>query len=230
MWVALAQTQPHPGDIFANLQDHLGWMHQAAATGAELVVFPELSLSGYEPELAQNLALTVDSEPLQRLQEVALSLGQRVCVGFPSPGERLPRISMAILGAPEVTVLHKHHLHQDEVPFFEAGPASDVVELCGMKVGFLICYELTQDAHVARLMAQSAEVLIASVAKTASGMAAAGERLRLLAERHDTWILAVNCVGSNDGVVCGGGTGTWRPGGRLGALDDCTPGVFRVGL
>lgn len=144
MQLALAQTRPIAGDIAQNRDDHLRWMELAAREGADLLVFSELSLTGYEPELAGQLAMDSDG-PLRTLHERAKSLGLSVCVGFPSLGQSLPRISLAILGGPQRVVLHKHHLHEDELATMERGEPSPVLEICGKRVGFLICYELSQD-------------------------------------------------------------------------------------
>jgi predicted amidohydrolase len=231
MQLVLAQTQAVAGDLAQNMQDHLRWMERAAREGADLLVFSELSLTGYEPELAEDLAMDEDALPLRALHERAGSLVQRVCVGFPSLGHRLPRISLVILGGPHRVVLHKHHLHEDELATMEPGPPSAVVEIWGKRVGFLICYELSQDQRVQALLDQGAQVLIASVAKTSKGMQAASARLQALSQRYRIPVFVVNAVGQADGVVCGGRSAGWRDGTALGALDDSTPGVlqFTVG-
>ena len=231
MQLVLAQTQAVAGDLAQNMQDHLRWMELAAREGVDLLVFSELSLTGYEPELAGHLAMPLGASPLRALHERAQSLGLGVCVGFPSRGHRLPRISLAILGGPEPVVLHKHHLHQDELATIEPGAPSDVVELCGKRVGFLICYELSQDQRVLALLDQGAQVLIASVAKTEVGMKAASAHLQALSQRHRIPVFVVNAVGPADGVVCGGGSAGWRDGAALGVLGASRPGVlqFTVG-
>jgi predicted amidohydrolase len=54
--IAVAQTCPVEGDVQANVEQHLRLAEAAAAEGARIVVFPELSLTGYELTLAQTLA------------------------------------------------------------------------------------------------------------------------------------------------------------------------------
>ncbi len=209
MRVALAEVCPRPGDLASNLDLHLDVLAQAAALQAQLVVFPELSLTGYEPTLARRLQRGPDCSELRTLQGAAQGYGQRVCVGLPTPGRERPRISMAVLGGPDTLWVHKHVLHADEQPFFEAGPAAGPLSIHGRSVGFVICYELTQDSRVQALVDGGAQLLVASVAKTEAGMAAASLRLADLAERHRLPALAVNAVGPADGVVCGGGSGVF---------------------
>ncbi|CAI3802939.1 Glutamine-dependent NAD(+) synthetase [Pseudomonas sp. MM221] len=59
MKLCAVQLASLKGDLPGNLQRHLACIEQAAALGAELVVFPELSLTGYEPSLARQAALPV---------------------------------------------------------------------------------------------------------------------------------------------------------------------------
>ena len=56
MRISVAQTRPIKADIPANIEGHLRLLDLAAGIKADTVIFPELSLTGYEPELAQDLA------------------------------------------------------------------------------------------------------------------------------------------------------------------------------
>lgn len=218
MRIVLAEICPRAGDVAANLALHLDVLARAAQVEADLVVFPELSLTGYEPTLAQQLQRGPDCSELRMLEAAARANGQRVCVGLPTVGAQKPRISMAVLGGSEILWVHKHTLHTDEQPVFEAGPAAGPLSIHGRSVGFLICYELTQDSRVQALVDGGAELLVASVAKTARGMEGAAGRLEDLARRHGLPVLVVNAVGPADGVVCGGGSGAF---GAKGGFDVC---------
>ena len=87
--VAVAQTSPRAGDLAANVEEHVALLELAVGEGAELVVFPELSLTGYELELAAALALDADAvrvsrEPrLEPLQSVVDEHGVVAAVGAP---------------------------------------------------------------------------------------------------------------------------------------------------
>src|SRR5437870_5736399 len=56
--IAIVQTCPLAGDVQANLDEHIRLARLAATEGALIVVFPELSLTGYEPALAESLAFS----------------------------------------------------------------------------------------------------------------------------------------------------------------------------
>ncbi|MBQ2311459.1 MAG: NAD+ synthase, partial [Firmicutes bacterium] len=72
--IALAQICPVPGDAGTNAEKIKAYMKEAADGGAELVIFPECSLTGYAPERASELALSIGAGP-DGAAELALSIG-----------------------------------------------------------------------------------------------------------------------------------------------------------
>ena len=99
MKLCAVQLASLKGDVQANLERHLACIEQAAALGAELVVFPELSLTGYEPTLARQAALPVSSTRLDPLQAACDRLGITVAAGLPLPtpdGIRIGQSSAAV--------------------------------------------------------------------------------------------------------------------------------------
>jgi len=61
--IVAAQSASVPSDVVANVSRHLSFLRVARARGADLVVFPELSLlTGYEPGLAKELAIRTDDD------------------------------------------------------------------------------------------------------------------------------------------------------------------------
>ena len=68
MKIGVVQTRPITGDIQANIANHKQWIERAVVDGAELIIFPELSLTGYEPTLAKELATDQDDPRFDDLQ------------------------------------------------------------------------------------------------------------------------------------------------------------------
>ena len=81
--IAVAQTRPVAGDVPSNLDEHLDLARIAASEGAQVVVFPELSLVGYELDLADGLAFSEDDPRLSPLLDLAASRGTTLVVGAP---------------------------------------------------------------------------------------------------------------------------------------------------
>ncbi|HET9532598.1 MAG TPA: nitrilase-related carbon-nitrogen hydrolase, partial [Blastocatellia bacterium] len=62
MKICVAQTRPVKGDIQGNIDNHKRLIDLAASNGADMLIFPELSITGYEPELSRELATNQDDE------------------------------------------------------------------------------------------------------------------------------------------------------------------------
>lgn len=122
--IAAAQSISIAGDVPGNIARHLAFMRVAAEHGVQLLVFPELSLTGYEPSLAAGLAIAPGDEALAPLREMARELRITAVVGMPI---RLGGASEVLIGAlvlgPDgsVAVYTKQHLHPGEEAAFAAG-------------------------------------------------------------------------------------------------------------
>ena len=81
--LAVAQTIPVRGDVTTNLEQHLRLAGVARAAGAGLLIFPELSLTGYELDLAERLAFAPDDERLAPLVDAAASSSMILIAGAP---------------------------------------------------------------------------------------------------------------------------------------------------
>lgn len=122
--LAAAQSISIAGDLPGNIARHQAFIRIAAERGVQLLVFPELSLTGYEPALAAELALLPQSPLLQPLRDLARELGVTAVVGMPillsAEGPLL--IGALVLAADgSLAVYSKQHLHAGEEQVFSPG-------------------------------------------------------------------------------------------------------------
>lgn len=228
MKLALAQTRPTPGDLASNLAAHLRFIRRAASLQAELTLFPELSLTGYEPTLAARLAVSLGDERLGPLQEASDAEGIILGVGAPIATAGKPQIGLIFFHPHQPRQLYgKHRLHADEEPFFSPAENSWVTFGESPRIAPAICYEISVPEHAERAAGAGAEVYLASVAKTVPGVEAAGERLAEVARQTSMVVVMANCVGWADGERCGGRSAVWDERGLLlGELDGEGEGVL----
>ncbi|WP_312156137.1 carbon-nitrogen hydrolase family protein, partial [Pseudomonas sp.] len=97
MKLCAVQLASDKGDLQANLLRHVHCVEQAVRHGAQVVVFPELSLSGYVPSLARELAQPLDTTPVDPLQAVSDRHGVVIAFGLPLATAAGVQIAMAVL-------------------------------------------------------------------------------------------------------------------------------------
>ena len=230
MRVGLVQARSIPGDVGGNCERHERMVEQAAAAGAQMIVFPELSLTGYEPAQARALAVHEDDPRLDRFQAIADVRQVAIAVGAPTTCDTGTRISLVLFqpGEPR-QVYSKMHLHADEEAYFVPGVRPVGILGGSARIALAICYEIAVPEHAAGAAERGARVYLASVAKFAGGIEAALERLAAIAREHSLTVLMCNCVGRADGQACAGRTAAWSSSGALiGQLDDAREGVLVV--
>ncbi len=228
MKLCAVQLASLKGDLPGNLQRHLVCIEQAAALGAELVVFPELSLTGYEPSVARQSALPVTSARLDPLQAACDRLGITVAVGLPLPTPDGIRIGMPIF-CPEAPrqAYAKQRLHDDELPYFTPGDQALLLEVGEHRVAPAICYESMFLAHAAVARERGADLYLVSVAKTAKGIREGYAHYPEVARELGMPVLMANCVGPADTFIGAGGSAAWDSQGHLlASLDDHSEGLI----
>lgn len=218
MKIAVAQVASFRGEIAGNIARHERMIDYASLAGAELVVFPELSITQYEPTIAGDLAMTPDDARLQRLQTLSDWYGMTICAGVPLRTEAGVVIALLMFApgkAPQV--YSKRYLHEDELPYFTPGHGGAMLTTPYGDIAFAICYEISVPQHAQDAHAAGALVYIASVAKTPAGVLKAHERMAEIARTYGMTVLMANCIGECEGKPAGGGSAVWNLSGEIAA-------------
>jgi predicted amidohydrolase len=224
----VAQTAPIKGNIASNIAQHEALIELALSSGATAIFFPELSLTGYEPTLAEQLAIRPNDPRLDRFQSISNQQAIAIGLGAPTPSEHGVCISLILFQPhqPRQTI-SKHYLHPDEEPYFVPGRRAPVLQIGATRLALAICFELSVPDHATAAHADGAELYIASVAKSPHGVAQAHARLATIANTYGMTVLLANSVGMQDEFVGAGGSAAWTGDGvRLGQLDDVTTGIL----
>jgi len=228
MKICAAQIKSVKGDVAVNIQHHKAFIRLAVEESAGMIVFPELSITGYEPSLAKELATTKEDERFDDLQQISDAKNIIICAGMPLKESDGIVIGMIVFqpNKPRETYV-KQYLHADELPFFVEGqPTSPLMQY---NIALAICYELSVPEHSTGAHKNGAEIYITSVAKTATGMEKAIESLSTIAEKYAMLTVISNCVGYCDDFECGGRTSIWDNKGKLlGQLDDREEGLLII--
>jgi len=236
--VALAQCYPKLGDVPSNLASHLATIGQAATRGASLVVFPELSVTGYFlKDQVPDVALRLDSAEIDSLRDASRDLSIDIVVGLILESDRHQFHNASIyISAGEVVHVHrKVYLPTyglfDEQRYVAAGdrfrafdiPAGGPID-GRWRAGILICEDLWHPSAASLLARQGVDVLICPSASPGRGVLQ-GESLgtarsydamtRTYAQLFTSYVIYCNRTGFEDGVGFWGGSRVVGPDGAV---------------
>lgn len=228
MKICIAQLQPSTGNVEKNIQLHEKLIDAAASLSADLIVFPELSLTGYEPTLAKELATTADDARFDFFEQVSNKRKITIGVGMPiTTGAGINIAMLCFVPGKGRQLYIKKYLHADEEPFFVSGQNPDTPILNHLSIALAICYEISIPAHAEDAFKKGGRIYLASVAKSVKGIESACARLADIARTYSMVVLMANCTGEADGVVCAGRSSIWNSDGNLiGQLGDTSEGLL----
>lgn len=227
--IQLAQIEPTLGNLDKNLELHLEHIDAAQEAGVEMLLFPELSLTGYFlKDQTADVALRIPEPPLEILLERSRSISLGVGFIERAPDGRLYN-SYALLEDGELLHVHRK-VHLVTYGMFEesrdvaAGERFVVAESKHGRIGVLLCEDLWHVISSWLYFLEGVDLLIVPSAGPARGVSAGEEGLTsaniwktlLTAQAmlFQTWSIYVNRSGCEDGITFGGGTRIVDPSGR----------------
>lgn len=215
---AAAQSISIAGDVRANLVRHQRFMQVAAEQNVQLLVFPELSLTGYERGLAADLAILPEDTVLQPLRDLARELGLTAVVGMPIrlSADAPVLIGALVLGADgSLGVYSKQHLHPGEESAFAPGHGGSMLESGQDHIALAVCADFSHASHAAAAAERGATLYAAGVLITEAGYVADTELLHGYARQHSMTVLMANHGGTTGGWASAGRSAIWGPDGAL---------------
>jgi len=223
MRIALAQINSTVGDLSGNAKKIIDFIGKAKEQKADLVVFPELALTGYPPE---DLLLKPQfiSENLEQIKNIARSVkGIAVYVGFVDLKAGCLYNAGAFIADGKIKeIYHKINLPNyavfDEKRYFCEGKKSSVVAFNGTKFGLNICEDLWVDAGPYKEEAKKGAKVILNINASPYHIGKVKERADLLKKRAKAtkaYVVYVNLVGGQDELVFDGGSMVFDPKGKL---------------
>ncbi|MCS7248742.1 MAG: hypothetical protein NZ840_10945 [Anaerolineales bacterium] len=229
--VALAQINTYLGDVSRNLEKHLCLIEDAKRQGADLILFPELSLTGYVlQDLASSVALSPRPEDpvFGRLLEASRAID--LVVGFVEEDSRR-RFFIAAAYLSQGQVLHIHHKLYlptyglfDEGRFFAWGDSISAFDTRFGRIGMLICEDFWHASPPYLLWLDGADIFLFMSASPGRGLSAAPklesarwveQLVQAYANLFTAFVAHANRVGFEDGLNFWGGSAVFDPDGVL---------------
>ncbi|MFD0690547.1 carbon-nitrogen hydrolase family protein [Actinomadura fibrosa] len=215
--IAVAQPETAAHDVAANAMAHAAAVR---AADARVVVFPEMSLTGYE--LDADVVAPGDGR-LAPIIAACAATGTLALAGAPVPG---PHIGvLAVDGAGARVAYAKVHLHHTEAVRFRPGEPA-VIEVDGWRLGLAVCRDTGVPEHAAKTAALGIDGYVAGIVHTDREAELHGERARRVAADHGVWVATAAFAGPTGGGFdrTSGRSGIWSAEGELLAEAGTAPG------
>ncbi len=227
--IALGQIKSVYCDVNENVSRHVDWINKAKSKGARLIVFPELSLTGYYLRHAvREVALSADNPALQKITNA--SWGISVVAGFVEKGSKNRYYNSALLceNGKNIGIHRKMHLPTyglfEEERYFTSGNALNVFPVSWGKLGLIICEDAWYPDTVAAYADKKIKALLITSASPTQGLIAEEGHVRKNAHRaiHKFYaknlkipVIFVNMVDFEHGLFFWGGSALYSPGGTV---------------
>jgi predicted amidohydrolase len=231
MILAAAQTKPKRGDISSNLLNHYQLIELAAQNGANLIAFPELSITGYERENAESLAFTEDDYRIDHLKELAFRNNIIIIAGAPIQKESQLFIGEFVISPDNsVSIYTKQFLHEGEDQFFQPSFENNpMVRIEDQNISFDICADIDNPQHPENAKKKDTDIYIASIFFSPNGIPNAYRNLQNYAQKHEMNVLMSNFSGESWGSPSAGQSAFWNNKGELiGQMNDSDSGLLLV--
>ena len=209
--IALAQINATVGDIAGNAQRIRDGLIGARAAGAELVLFPELALTGYPPEdlLLKEHFLRDARAALEDLATAAD--GIVAIVGVPERAEDVFNAAAVLADGRVAGFYRKWYLPNygvfDEQRYFQSGAAGALIELGGHRIGLTVCEDMWEPGPPASDEAHAGATLLVNISASPYHFGKGLERERMFAQRaRDNGAAVAFCalVGGQDELIFDG--------------------------
>jgi len=226
--IAIGQINPTLGNLDKNILKHCSFVQKAIEKDADIIVFPELSLSGYSlKDATYDVAITPDDERLKPLLELSKKIA--IVFGCVEIGDRFELYnSLFYLENGSVTGRHrKVYLPTygvfEEDRYFSSGSRFKVLQTNLAPFGLLICEDVWHPTSGLLLALDGAAILIVSANGLTRGLNGSEKPenihawemlIRSLAITTTSYIIFANRAGVEDGLVFWGGSELVRPGGQ----------------
>lgn len=211
--IALAQLNPTVGDFEGNVSKIINYIGEAEKSGSQIVVFPELSITGYPPEdlLLKPKFIENNLKALERVQKGVRNI--IAVVGFVDRKDDIYNAAAVIYNRKLIDTYHKIYLPNygvfDEVRYFQAGTKYPVYKIGDTCFGVNICEDIWYPEGPARLQALAGAELIININASPYRIGKGRFRENILSVRALDNIVIVaylNTVGGQDELVFDGGS------------------------
>ena len=222
--VSLAQINTAVGDLDGNTAKIIDGIRAAESLGADLVAFPELSLTGYPPEdlVLRRGFVEANLAALEQVRDATRGLHVSAVVGYVDYAHDIFNAAAVLHDGEQAGVYHKQYLPNygvfDEARYFRPGSGVQLFEIGDARVGVTICEDIWYSSGPMQDQCLAGAEVIVNINGSPFHAGKARQREQMLATRAaDNAVLTLYCnlVGGQDHLIFDGGSTVYGPGGQL---------------
>jgi len=220
--LAMAQIDSTVGDLDGNTSKIVQRIDEARFLQADLVVFPELAISGYPPEDLLFKSQFVGDNMAKMHDVVRASKGICVIVGFIDRDDGIYNAAAVAHDGDLVGIYHKIFLPNygvfDEQRYFRGGDCCPVFIVCGTYVGINVCEDIWRSPGPTEVQCSAGAEIVVNISASPFYAGRRSERFEMLASRaryNETYVAYVNMIGGQDELVFDGASVIHDPNGNV---------------
>lgn len=217
MKIAAAQIKPVEQNTHSNNQTHLQMIDLTAKQNIELIVFPEMSLTGYEREIAEKLSFTENDIRLNIFKDKAEVNKMLIIVGAPIKINSTLYIGSFIFLPNRTTLTYtKQFLHDGKEKYFTASSNyNPLIEFQNESISIAICADINNPVHPKQAYNRKTTLYIPRNFYAPNGIAEGQTTLSNYAKKYSMKVLMSNYTGSSNGIYAAEQSGFWNNQGEL---------------
>lgn len=214
---AAAQIECLRGNIEENVRRHVSFVRAAAQHQCDLIVFPELSLTGYEPDIASACAADANSGVLDPLQRLSDECRITILAGCPVSSSDVKPYLAALIFRPDefAAVYRKRFVTPDEQRYFIAGSEMFACRCRNETVTAAVCADISHPDHAGDAAKLGTTVYCAGVMMIPEDINRAWENMSRHARQHHMVTVMANHASDTGGHVTAGRSAIWDERGTL---------------
>jgi len=228
MKIASAQMNPKQGDIIYNLQEHYQLVELAIKNGVDLIVFPEMSITGYFTKPSKKLLFTENDSRIEELMDLSVNGKIIIIVGVPIIINSNIHIGeFIIFPNGSLSIYSKQFLHIGEEKYFKPSMTYNlIINIANQKISLAICADINNLDHAENAYKLDSTIYIASIFYTFTAIEEAYNLLNNYSRKFSMNVVMANYCGNYCDKKSGGNSALWSKDGRLiSALDSLSTGL-----
>ncbi len=230
MIIAIVQTHAK-STIKENLTDHYEMIELAAKHSADMIIFPEMSLTSYVRDRAGDLSFSIDDIRLKKMSELAVEKGVHVIAGAPIKVNNELYIGSFVISPDKTNSIYtKQFLHSGEEEFFSSSFDYDPkIRLKDEQISLAICADISNPKHCKNASKKDSTIYAALYFVVKKEFLKLFAKMGQYAKTHEMHTLFSNYCGETLSMISGGKSAFWSNDGELvGQLSSTHPGILLV--